>query len=600
MYLTDICIRNFGPIDNCDIFPQFDSGGNPKPVILVGANGSGKTMLLSSITEAFFKMAIPLFSDIAKMEGNTHPMFRVCGTANQAVGKAYSLCLLKFSIENSDMQYIERTGVLDKEKETALASRFPKLTGQSQSKKPFEKEIHRIERQLIEDTFIRKTFCFFPATRTAVPHWQNLELSPEPEHFNFQERYKGQLRKKIIESDSTTENLKWILDIILDSRLDVELVDNELKTIQNESEIQTHLFFGQARKNIESVLKKILQNDNSSLKIGYRGKGKRIYINLGEGKILPGISHLSLGQLVLFNLFCTIVRHTDAVDLHKGSQLKEIEGIVVIDEIETHLHETLRFEVLPDLILMFPKVQFIITTHSPSFVLGLKKKLGSSGFSLIDMPEGCQITTERYSDFQKSLRYLQDTEEFESFLIKQINKKHKPIVLTEGDTDPNYIRCALEVLGRKDLLEALDIDWIGAYDKSENPYNTGFTALNSASKLFQANPMMMQRFVMLLYDCDTQKKDINRTDYLFERVLPHNIKNKILKKGIENLLPDSAVGEDDYDINTKEKDYGGTVTNKDLNKRRFCERICQEKKKENFEGFNVVVEIFDELLGFSK
>jgi predicted ATP-binding protein involved in virulence len=46
----------------------------------------------------------------------------------------------------------------------------------------------------------------------------------------------------------------------------------------------------------------------------------------------------------------------------------DLEGIVIIDEIETHLHVDLQKKILPFLIDFFPRLQFIITTHSP-FVL---------------------------------------------------------------------------------------------------------------------------------------------------------------------------------------------------------------------------------------
>ncbi len=43
-------------------------------------------------------------------------------------------------------------------------------------------------------------------------------------------------------------------------------------------------------------------------------------------------------------------------------------GIVLIDEVETHLHLELQRLVMPILTSLFPKIQFIVTTHSP-FVL---------------------------------------------------------------------------------------------------------------------------------------------------------------------------------------------------------------------------------------
>ena len=46
----------------------------------------------------------------------------------------------------------------------------------------------------------------------------------------------------------------------------------------------------------------------------------------------------------------------------------DMEGIVLIDEIETHLHLELQKKILPVLTELFPNIQFIITTHSP-FIL---------------------------------------------------------------------------------------------------------------------------------------------------------------------------------------------------------------------------------------
>ncbi len=43
----------------------------------------------------------------------------------------------------------------------------------------------------------------------------------------------------------------------------------------------------------------------------------------------------------------------------------DVQGIVLIDEIETHLHIDLQKKILPFLTSFFPKIQFIVTTHSP-------------------------------------------------------------------------------------------------------------------------------------------------------------------------------------------------------------------------------------------
>ncbi|CAK0743367.1 hypothetical protein CCP3SC1_130016 [Gammaproteobacteria bacterium] len=52
----------------------------------------------------------------------------------------------------------------------------------------------------------------------------------------------------------------------------------------------------------------------------------------------------------------------------KQTGLYDMAGVVLIDEIETHLHIELQKQILPFLTSFFPHLQFIVTSHSP-FVL---------------------------------------------------------------------------------------------------------------------------------------------------------------------------------------------------------------------------------------
>ena len=45
--------------------------------------------------------------------------------------------------------------------------------------------------------------------------------------------------------------------------------------------------------------------------------------------------------------------------------LKSVPGIVLIDEIDLHLHPTWQQQIVPSMRRAFPHVQFITTTHSP-------------------------------------------------------------------------------------------------------------------------------------------------------------------------------------------------------------------------------------------
>lgn len=60
----------------------------------------------------------------------------------------------------------------------------------------------------------------------------------------------------------------------------------------------------------------------------------------------------------------------------------ESEGVVLIDEIELHLHPTLQQEILQRLRKTFPKIQFIVTTHSPLVISNFRSDENNTIISL--------------------------------------------------------------------------------------------------------------------------------------------------------------------------------------------------------------------------
>ncbi len=50
---------------------------------------------------------------------------------------------------------------------------------------------------------------------------------------------------------------------------------------------------------------------------------------------------------------------------------QEMEGVVLIDEIDQHLHSRWQATLVPALKKTFPRIQFIATTHSPMIMPGL-------------------------------------------------------------------------------------------------------------------------------------------------------------------------------------------------------------------------------------
>ena len=76
------------------------------------------------------------------------------------------------------------------------------------------------------------------------------------------------------------------------------------------------------------------------------------------------LEQLSDGEKMLLLVVCDIARRLSIANPGVDNPL-EGTGIVLIDEIELHLHPKWQREVIPALLTTFPGIQFIVTTHSP-------------------------------------------------------------------------------------------------------------------------------------------------------------------------------------------------------------------------------------------
>ena len=241
---------------------------------------------------------------------------------------------------------------------------------------------------------------------------------------------------------------------------------------------------------------------------------------------------------------------------------------------------------------MFPNVQFIMSSHSPLFALAMEERFGAQGMRLFDLDTGAYTSAVAFTEFAAAFDAIAATERFENDVLARAQAAGKPLVLLEGETDPQYIARAAEALGKVAVLERVDLQWIGQ-KHAGNATNTGKTALNHAFNTLRSNPNLSNRPVLLLYDCDTGKpaEDIGN---LHVRAIPKNESAAIAQDGIENLLPDNVFSEDFYDVHETYKAYGGSAIVRELNKVRLCESVCApETSTDVFEKFSVVFEIIE-------
>jgi predicted ATP-binding protein involved in virulence len=86
------------------------------------------------------------------------------------------------------------------------------------------------------------------------------------------------------------------------------------------------------------------------------------------------IEQLSDGYKTSLAMVMDIASRAVEANPHLGVGALKVSGIVLIDEIELHLHPSWQQRIIPDLQRTFPNIQFICTTHSPQVLSTVKQE----------------------------------------------------------------------------------------------------------------------------------------------------------------------------------------------------------------------------------
>ena len=123
---------------------------------------------------------------------------------------------------------------------------------------------------------------------------------------------------------------------------------------------------------IENCLQGIVIGEKKgNPKVEYNINSDQLEITLENGQKLP-FNYLSDGYRNTIGMIADIAFRMSV--LNPGLQDKVISdtpGIVLIDEIDLHLHPKWQRRIVDDLKRVFPKIQFIVTTHSPFIIQSL-------------------------------------------------------------------------------------------------------------------------------------------------------------------------------------------------------------------------------------
>ena len=112
-------------------------------------------------------------------------------------------------------------------------------------------------------------------------------------------------------------------------------------------------------KSFDENLKFLFENESTHLFFEINDTENKYYIVKDSQKF--SFQNLSSGYQAIFNIYSDLLMRTEFFNIAPS----ELEGIVIIDEIDAHLHISLQKLIFPFFTRSFPKIQFIVSTHSP-------------------------------------------------------------------------------------------------------------------------------------------------------------------------------------------------------------------------------------------
>jgi predicted ATP-binding protein involved in virulence len=97
-----------------------------------------------------------------------------------------------------------------------------------------------------------------------------------------------------------------------------------------------------------------------------------VILRLRDGRVMP-FRQLSDGYRLTLAMVADIAFRCVVLNPHLGpAATQETSGVVLVDELDLHLHPRWQRNIAEDLRRAFPKLQFIVTTHSPFIVQSMK------------------------------------------------------------------------------------------------------------------------------------------------------------------------------------------------------------------------------------
>lgn len=343
--ISQITIQNFRG------YKHYTVSLHPKLTILVGENGAGKTSILEAISCALG----PFLTSIPDAKGKTIKKSDI-RIAGNTVADFCKVTIETFSNLSWDVI------IKGAEKSNVPSIGYASLSAYAKN--------------LIEEDAPLPLIAYFGTNRT-VSTPGKIAFDP----FEVSTRAEGY--ENALDAKNNYLSIKsWFSKIEID-----ELILKD----SNKSFAQTH----PAKRILTRAIKQVIGNiKNIQFDKVERDVKVEWHQNDHPSTSLT-LEQLSEGYRSMVTLIIDLVRRAFKLNPQLSDPLS-VDGIVLIDEIELHLHPRWQQKVIGDLCTLFPNIQFVVTTHSPQVLTTVRGEsirtisCQESHAGMVDSPYGAE------------------------------------------------------------------------------------------------------------------------------------------------------------------------------------------------------------------
>lgn len=454
-FVERIIIKNRVPFESIDLTFKDKSIS-----VLTAFNGKGKTTVLSYIVDAWVELTKRIYTNT--FEGRENSYYRVSSPLYDIKSGEPSLVYIRFKNNDSNVDYLDSRngGTIDwYEESVPMVDRikYSEIKSNIEKRKAFKKVSSSCtQEETVRSMFDSNLCTYFPSYRFELPNFLNDCYKQDVTH-KLEAGYNGCLSNPLEVTSDIKDIANWILDVVLDRE-----VNEEERSLQDGSRVRIpapeQQVWRNAKRVLESALISKFPNRNVRFGIGRRNNsGSRLAIMevepKGDKQYCPTIFNLSSGELSVIAIFAEILRQGDVT--FGMIPMNQFHGIVLIDEVDKHLHFQLQKEVLPLLFNLFPNIQFIVSSHSPFLNMGLADA-SLERTVIYDLDNnGIESTATTNKVYENAyLSFLQEKNKYAEMyrqLVVEIEQDKKPLIITEGKTDAKHLKAALFRLGITDV-----------------------------------------------------------------------------------------------------------------------------------------------------